>query len=496
LSMVSPALMYLGVALFFAAMFAIAHYGRRRTGAGVEEYYLAGRRIGGFVAALTYSATTYSAFMMVGLVGYAWAGGVGAMGFELTYLIGTGILLLIFAPRMLIAGRIWGLVSPSEFLSKRYGSAAVGALASLICLLFLVPYTSVQAQGSAYLLNRLTDGGISYEAGLAFMVAIIAVLAWWGGMRGVAWSDALQALVMIITATALLAFIIQSAFGGPGAFVSKMEAEAPELLSVPGPGAFFGFSRFLGLTVPWFFFAITNPQVSQRLFVPRSMYSLKWMLRGFLAFGFLYTVICTLFGLSSRLIYPSLPSPDLAMPKLLSEKVPPLISMVASLGILSAAVTTADSILLSLGSMVGRDIYRAMRPGAQEAWELRVGKAVIALMALALLAFAWRPLGLIVELSVLSSAGLLAVAPPVVGAFFWRRGTAPGALAGMAAGALVAGSLHFLRAYPLGQWPGVWALLASTIAFLVASGLTRPPEGSAEFFGALEEALAKKNVKL
>ncbi|MEM3575218.1 MAG: sodium:solute symporter family protein, partial [Candidatus Bathyarchaeia archaeon] len=258
--MISPAHMYLGVALYFAAMLAVAHYGRRRTGVGIEEYYLAGRRIGGFVAALTYSATTYSAFMMVGLVGYVWAGGIGAMGFELTYLIGTGILLLIFAPRILLAGRIWGIVSPSELLAKRYGSAAVGALASLICLLFLIPYTSVQAQGSAYLLNRLTGGGISYEAGLAFMITIIAVLAWWGGMRGVAWSDAIQALVMIITATALLAFLIQSAFGGLGAFASKIEAEAPELLSVPGPNAFFNFPRFLGLTIPWFFFAITNPQ--------------------------------------------------------------------------------------------------------------------------------------------------------------------------------------------------------------------------------------------
>ncbi|MEM2989271.1 MAG: sodium:solute symporter family protein [Candidatus Bathyarchaeia archaeon] len=494
--MISPAHMYLGVALYFAAMLAVAHYGRRRTGVGIEEYYLAGRRIGGFVAALTYSATTYSAFMMVGLVGYVWAGGIGAMGFELTYLIGTGILLLIFAPRISLAGRIWGIVSPSELLAKRYGSAAVGALASLICLLFLIPYTSVQAQGSAYLLNRLTGGGISYEAGLAFMMTIIAVLAWWGGMRGVAWSDAIQALVMIITATALLAFLFQSAFGGLGAFASKIEAEAPELLSVPGPNAFFNFPRFLGLTIPWFFFAITNPQVSQRLLVPRSMYSLKWMLRGFLIFGLLYTVICTLFGLSSRLIYPSLPSPDLAMPKLLSEKVPPPLSIVTLIGILSAAVTTADSILLSLGSMVGRDIYRAIRPGATEAGELRVGKAVIVLMALALLAFSWSPQGLIVELSVLSSAGLLALVPPFVGAFFWRRGTALGAVVGMAAGALTAGSLHFLRAYPLGQWPGVWALPASAMAFLIASALSKPPDGVEEFFGTLKEALASKNVAL
>jgi len=494
--MISPAHMYLGVALFFAAMLAIAHYGRRRTGAGIEEYYLAGRRLGGLVAALTYSATTYSAFMMVGLVGYAWAGGVGAMGFELTYLIGTGILLLLFAPRMLLAGRIWGIVSPSELLAKRYDSAAVGALASLICLVFLVPYTSVQTQGSAYLLNRLTGGGISYEAGLVFMTAIIALLAWWGGMRGVAWSDAIQALVMIITSAALLAFVMHSIFGGFWAFASKIEAEAPELLSPPGPRSFFDFPKFLGLTIPWFFFAITNPQVSQRLLAPRSMGSLKWMLRGFLVFGFLYTVICTLLGLSSRLIYPSLPSPDLAMPKLLSERVPPLISLVVSIGILSAAVTTADSILLSLGSMVGRDIYRPLRPEAPESEELMIGKAVIILMALAMIAFSWSPQGLIVELSVLSSAGLLALVPPIFGAFFWRRGTAPGALIGMAAGALTAGSLHFLRAYPLGQWPGVWALMASTAAFAIASWLTKPPDGVEGFLGTLEGELAKKNVAL
>lgn len=58
--------------------------------------------------------------MMVGLVGFTWAGGVGALGFELTYLMGTALLLVVFAPRFLLAGRRWGFVTPTELLSRRY----------------------------------------------------------------------------------------------------------------------------------------------------------------------------------------------------------------------------------------------------------------------------------------------------------------------------------------------------------------------------------------
>jgi len=70
----------------------------------LAEYFLGSRRIDGFISAMTYSATTYSAFMMVGLVGLTYRYGVAALGFELMYLVGTVFLLILFCSKILDSG--------------------------------------------------------------------------------------------------------------------------------------------------------------------------------------------------------------------------------------------------------------------------------------------------------------------------------------------------------------------------------------------------------
>jgi SSS family solute:Na+ symporter len=492
--MIEALYLYMVVSIFFLCMLMIAHYGHVKTGKGVEEFYIAGRKIGGFVSALTYSATTYSTFMLVGLVGFTWAGGVGALGFELTYLMGTALLLVIFAPRFLLAGRRWGYVTPTELLSHRYENKAVGIIATLLCLTFLIPYVSVQATGSAYLMSTLTDGGITYQTGLLLIVVFIAVLAWWGGMRGVAWSDAAQALVMVVTSTALLFFLVHLLLGGWGTLFTTLETEYPALLTTPGPNAYFNFPTFLGLTLPWFFFALTNPQVSQRLFIPNSVGSARRMIWGFLIFGFIYTVISTLFGLMAHVLYPALAEPDMVMPTLLAEKTPTVAALLITLGILAAAVTTANSIILTLGSMVARDVYKVVGRTATERREMQIGRSIILVMAAALIAFSWRPFGLIVELSVLSSAGLLALVPSLIGAFFWRKATAVGALASMIAGGLVTVALYFGHLYPLGQWAGIWGFICTSVTFIVVSRITKAPAHADEFFDTLDNDLRAKNI--
>jgi len=80
--MSGAAWVWLAVGLYVVLGFAIALAARRHVGVGMSEFFLADRRVGGFISALTYSATTYSAFMLVGLAGLSYTGGVGALGFE------------------------------------------------------------------------------------------------------------------------------------------------------------------------------------------------------------------------------------------------------------------------------------------------------------------------------------------------------------------------------------------------------------------------------
>jgi SSS family solute:Na+ symporter len=482
------------VAVYVVLATWMAFMSRKGMGAGITEYFLANRRMGGFVAALTYSATTYSAFMMVGLAGFTYKGGVGALGFELTYLSGL-ILAVFFAPRFWLVGKKYGYISPAELLGDRYQSRWVAVVTTLVCLIFLIPYAAVQLMGIGYLLQGLSKGAIPFWVGLALATLLAILWAWIAGLRSVAWTDSLQALIMLVTSVLVLFFVIYRFFGGFGGFFTKLETTYPQWLTVPGPG-FFTWKAYVGLTLPWFFFCISNPQVSQRLFIPKSMSSMRRMLGGFLIFGFIYTLVSVLWGFSIKILSPGLARADLATPTLLSQPIiPAILALIVMVGILGAAISTIDSILLTLSSMFARDLYRGFRPRASEEMELKLGKWVIPVIAVVAMIFGWLRVGLISALSVAASAGLLMTVPAIFGAFFWRRGTAAGAIGSMILGGVVTGFLYFSRIRPLGHWPAVWGGLVCLIAFIVISFATKPPvEKAQEFLGYLEESLKEKNA--
>jgi len=485
--------LYLALSAYTFLGFVVAWAARRGLGQSLTDFFLANRTLGGAVNALSYSATTYSAFMMVGLAGLTYRAGVGALGFELVYLSGL-VLAAFFGPRFWLAAKLRGYVSPAEMLGDRYESRAVTVVAALASLLFLIPYTSVQLMGIAYLLQELSGGAIPYVVGVLWATFLALAWARVGGLRSVAWTDALQALVMLVSSGLVVFFVIGRGIGGFAAFFRGLEQNYPQWLTVPGPG-FFQFSTFLGLSLPWFFFCLSNPQVSQRLFVPRSLLALRRMLRGFLLFGFIYTLISITWGFCARLLLPDLPNPDLATPTLLGlPVVPSALAILAMLGIVSAAISTMDSVLLTLSSMFARDIYGLLRPGISEARQLAVGKWVIPIISGAALVFSLFRLDLIAVLAVSSSAALLVLVPATVGAFIWRRGTAKGALASILVSGILVMVLQFGNLKPLGLWPGVWALISSTLLFVAVSLVTSPPKGAAAFLDSINALLAEKNV--
>jgi SSS family solute:Na+ symporter len=490
--------MGVGLVVFALVLYVIVGAGvavlaRGGVGRGMAEYFLWNRSMGGFLGALSYSATTYSAFMLVGLAGLTYAGGVGALGFEMVYFSGL-VLVAFFGPRFLLAGKKFGYVTPSEMLGDRYGSRGVAVVAALASCVFLIPYSAVQLAGIGYLLSGVTDGGISFTAGTLVATALAVTFALVAGIRSVAWTDALQVLIMLITATVAVLLVVSS-LGGFGELFGRVAEEHPGALSVPG-GGFFSFSVFLGLTLPWFFFSLSNPQVSQRLFMVGTMRNLRRMLLGFLVIGFVYTLVAVLWGFAALVRFPDLDSGDLATPSLLaSDLVPPVVGVIVIVGILAAAISTIDSILLTLSSMVARDVYGNSPGGADEDRQLLVGKLVIPIIAVLALLFAGLQLDLIAVLAVSSSAGLLVTVPAIIGAFFWRRGTAAGVLTSIILSGLLVAYLEITQTRLLDQASGIWGLLAAVVLYVGVSLLTTAPDRKAEeFIGYLRGALKDRGA--
>ncbi len=479
-----------GIGIYVVMGLVVAYLSKNKSIGTVSGYFLGNRALGGFVSALSYSATTFSAFMLIGLAGLIYKGGVGALGFEFVYFSGM-VLVAFFGPRFWLVGKKYNYITPSDLLSDRYQSKAVGVVTALASCLFLIPYSAVQLAGVGYLLSGMTNNEISFTTGTVIALILALVFSLIAGLRSVAWTDALQALIMIISSTLVVLIVVYS-LGGFGTLFETISTEHPGWLTVPGNG-FFSFVNFLGLTLPWFFFSLSNPQVSQRLFMPASMSSLRRMLIGFMIFGFIYTLVAVLWGFAALTQFPNLETADLATPTLLSSiHVPPVLGIMVMVGILAAAVSTIDSILLTLASLVAKNVYGAAQKKSDDKNQLRVGKIVIPIIAILAFLFASLQLNLIAVLSVAASAGLLVMVPAIIGAFFWKRGTSVGVLSSVIVGGLVVIYLEWTKAKWLGLSSGIWGFAISILLFLIVSWLTKAPKEKAESFisftrGALKD---------
>ena len=471
----SPLLVWGAVAAFaiLGAVVAIAA-ARGNTGTAAD-YYLGGRRIGGMVSGLSYAATTYSAFMLVVLTGLTYRGGVGALGFELIYFSGLA-LLVVFGPRFWLAAQRWGFITPAEMLGARYGDRNVARLVAIISLVFLMPYCTTQMAGIGLLLSGVTDGAIGLRASIA-VGAVLAIL--WtlvAGLRSVAWTDAGQAAIMLVSSLLATGFVV-AATGGVGEFVGAVRSERGEWLDVPGPGLW-GLPTFLALSLPWFFFPLSNPQVSQRLFVVRDLAAMRQMILWVLGFGLVFTFVAVTWGFAALVLAPGLDNPAGATPALLaSGAVPVGVALLLIVGILSAAVSTLDSIALTLGSMVARDL---MRQGeGQDARQLFVGRVTVVLVVLFAAGFAVREARIVEQLAALSAAGLIVTVPAIVGAFFWRGGTAWGVLASVGGGSVTAIWLAMVAGVSVFDPTLALSVAGVTVALFVGVSLLTTPQSAA-----------------
>ncbi|WP_319496891.1 sodium:solute symporter family protein [uncultured Cohaesibacter sp.] len=476
----STTLIWTGIVIYIIIACAVAYLSRRGESTDMADYFVGGRKLGGVISALSYSATTYSAFMMVGLAGLTYKGGVGALGFEIVYFAGVS-LVAIFGPRFWLVGKKFGFVTPSEMLGTRYDSRILAMVVAIASCLFLVPYSAVQLAGIGYLLSGMSDGAISFPVGLVIATLLAIVLSYVAGIRSVMWTDSLQALLMI-SASVLVTVVVIDKLGGFFTMFDKIAATKPEMLQVPGPGLF-SFKTMLGLTIPWFFFSISNPQVSQRLFMPKSLSALRRMLILFLCFGLIYTIVAVLWGFSAFEAFPDLPNADMASAALLgADFLPPVLAIVVMIGILAAAISTIDSILLTLSSMLARDVYGSFSSETNDAAQLKIGRFVIPVISLIALAFASLKLSLISILSVAASSGLVVMVPAIIGAFFWKRGTAAGALSSIIVGGLFVIIMYMTGNNLFGLNAGILGLPVSALVFVLVSLVTVRHEKMARIF--------------
>lgn len=433
--------------LFFIIGTFLAYYSKRfLTTISISDYFIANRRLTGFLAFMTYAATTYSVFMIIGLVGLTYATGICSFGFELTYMIGTIILLTTIGYFIWREARKRNWITPGDMYLDMYGCRAFVYYYTIMCLIALIPYASIQVLGISYFVNTVLGGEYFL---LSIIIAFIILLVWTllAGIWSVAITDAYQGIIMLISGLSLLISIVYLTF-------TKLNLNtilSSEIFEITWP-----LDMFIAYTIPWYFFAITNPQVVQRLYMPRDENSYRRMVIGFVVFGTTYTIIVTLIGLFARVLAENNIIPfidpkqrDLVTPTLVNY-VHPVTACLVFVSVIAAASSTINSIILTLTSMIIKDIISNIKTLSED-YAIKISKVLITVILIIVSIFAYFRPGFIVDLAVLSSYMLLILAPiTLLGLIFVDKLNKPKytGLITLITGSLISGTftiMHMLR---------------------------------------------------
>lgn len=361
-----------------AALIAIGLWASRRMH-DEADFLIGGRGLGPIVAGLSYAASTSSAWVLLGFSGFVYTVGLSALWMVPGILLGYVVVWMWFGPRLRAEAAERGHVTLTDFLAGGSGASAkraIAVVASALILFCFVFYVAAQFQAAGRAFAETF--GIGITESVLIGAAIVVVYALLGGFWAVSVTDTLQGLVMAGVALLVPAAALIAA-GGPAEVWRTLEATAPPGFLDPTGGR-------VGLVFAGFALGIFSvglgtygqPHLLNRLMAVRSDGARR---AGFaIAFGWAVAVYTgmTVLALAGRALAPDLGNAENIFYRMTTDLLPAMVAGVVIAAILSAVMSTVDSILLAAAGAVSHDLGLARR---RPQTELTVARVVMALIA-------------------------------------------------------------------------------------------------------------------
>lgn len=478
--------------VFLIAALGIALAARRRSnsqgGSFASRYYIGNRTLGGFVLAMTTVATYGSVSSFVGGPGQAWSIGWGWVYMAAVQVTALFLLYGILGKKMMLVSHKTGAVTVIDVIRRRYNSNALAVLSALIIVLFFAATMVAQFVGGAKLFASVT--GYSYELGLAIFGIVVIVFTAIGGFRGVALTDALCGIVMLL-GLVILACGLVNAGGGLEQLLQRAEANNPAIADPLSGGSMpYGLYFTQWLLVGIFTFCL--PQSVVRCVGARDTKALRdAMVIGTVVIGFMMILGTSMGVLAAGVLTEPLEaygSVDGIIPTAIASCLPPVLAGVAIVGPIAASISTVSSLLITASSSIVKDLW--MHAAASKGRELPEPRVVTASQAITLgvgvivFVLSLVPPSVIWKINMFAFGGLeTAFCWVLVMGLFWKRATKAGALASMAGGTLAYCACMALGFKLFGLHQIVIGISVSLLLMVVVSLLTkREDEQSLELF--------------
>jgi sodium/proline symporter len=454
----------------------------------IDDYILGGRKLGAAVTALSVGASDMSGWLLLGLPGAVYLSGLSEVW------IGIGLVCGAYASWRLVSRRLRvyshharnSLTLP-DYLENRFAdrSHVLRVLSALVILLFFTFYTASGLVGGAILFE--SSFGLDYRVALSLGALVIVSYTFVGGFLAVSWTDALQALLMLLALILTPLLVLRDA-GGPGALSQQLREVNPASVSLFYGTSLAGIVSLLAWGLGYFgqphilarFMAIESPA---RLVAARRV-AMSWMV--IVLIGSVSTGLAGMAYFSEQ----PLDNPETVFIALSQTLFNPWVAGIISAAILSAIMSTIDSQLLVSSSVISEDFYRVfIRPGAGKKELLLVSRAAVIGIALVAVIIASDRDSRVLDLVSYAWAGFGASFGPVIlFSLFWRQMTGLAAIAGMLSGAVTVVLWSSLE----GGWFDLYEMVPGfAIASLVIGGVSRlAPQADGEILAEFDQVQA------
>jgi sodium/pantothenate symporter len=465
---------------FLAALLAVGFFTARRAGKSSDfsnEYFIGSRSLGGFVFAMTFVATYTSVSSFVGGPGLAWDRGFGWVYYASIQVVSVMMVMGVVGKKIAVVGRKINAVTVIDIIRSRYESDALANISAVVVVIFFTAMMAAQYSGGANLFAAAAN--VDYTAGLIIFALVVAVYTSIGGFRGVAITDTICAVLMLLCMGAI-GFAVMRSGGGLEAVMEKVGAD-PARLEIRSGGR---------LPVPfllsqWLLCGVCTlglPQSLVRALSYRDSRALhRAMVYGTVVIG-LMMVGMHLLGVLSRGVITELPpgkTTDSIMPMLIVQSLPPVFAGFAVIGTLAATMSTVSSLLIMASSSIIKDMWLRYSPNRASIDDKRLRRFSMFLtffLGIAAMLIAVKPPSVIVWINLFAFGGLQsAFFWTFLFGLFWKRANAMGAALAMTGGVLSYCLAMALR-LPLGGSHQIVIGIGVSFVLFIAGSFYGPPQ--------------------